>query len=68
MSTFLCKNGVRKEYFLTPTFIIEPNKDAIIFLKAPFFLSKGTATVKPAAARIDGLKIRQALLAGTEPN
>ena len=24
MSTFLCKNGVRKEYFLTPTFIIEP--------------------------------------------
>lgn len=44
------------------------NKDAIIFLKAPFFLSKGTATVKPAAARIDGLKIRQALLAGTEPN
>ena len=25
MSTFLCKNGVRKEYFLTPTFIIEPN-------------------------------------------
>jgi len=27
MSTFLCKNGVRKEYFLTPTFIIEPKKD-----------------------------------------
>ena len=26
MSTFLCKNGVRKEYFLTPTFIIEPKK------------------------------------------
>ena len=26
MSTFLCKNGVRKEYFLTPTFIIEPEK------------------------------------------
>lgn len=26
MSTFLCKNGVRKEYFLTPTFIIEPLK------------------------------------------
>ena len=26
MSTFLCKNGVRKEYFLTPTFIIEPIK------------------------------------------
>ena len=27
MSTFLCKNGVRKEYFLTPTFIIEPKFD-----------------------------------------
>ena len=26
MSTFLCKNGVRKEYFLTPTFIIEPKE------------------------------------------
>lgn len=26
MSTFLCKNGVRKEYFLTPTFIIEPER------------------------------------------
>ena len=50
------------------TFHFGYNKDAIIFLKAPFFLSKGTATVKPAAARIDGLKIRQALLAGTEPN
>ena len=29
MSTFLCKNGVRKEYFLTPTFIIEPEKRSI---------------------------------------
>ena len=36
MSTFLCKNGVRKEYFLTPTFIIEPKK---IGAKAPIFKS-----------------------------
>ena len=43
MSTFLCKNGVRKEYFLTPTFIIEPKKsvhfhtvcDTITVAKAP---------------------------------
>ena len=31
MSTFLCKNGVRKEYFLTPTFIIEPLFAAVFF-------------------------------------
>lgn len=30
MSTFLCKNGVRKEYFLTPTFIIEPKYRVVI--------------------------------------
>ena len=48
MSTFLCKNGVRKEYFLTPTFIIEPYfliiiKNVFLLKKVPCFLkeSKG---------------------------
>ena len=43
MSTFLCKNGVRKEYFLTPTFIIEPEKrlaEQEVFSK-PFLMSWG---------------------------
>ena len=40
MSTFLCKNGVRKEYFLTPTFIIEPEFiDAGRIVKVPLDLS-----------------------------
>ena len=33
MSTFLCKNGVRKEYFLTPTFIIEPIYGSAQYIK-----------------------------------
>ena len=40
MSTFLCKNGVRKEYFLTPTFIIEPE----------FFLGSVSSRVAQYAA------------------
>ncbi len=43
MSTFLCKNGVRKEYFLTPTFIIEPENrlaEQEVFSK-PFLMSWG---------------------------
>ena len=40
MSTFLCKNGVRKEYFLTPTFIIEPQKGERTHpVPSPFLLS-----------------------------
>lgn len=40
MSTFLCKNGVRKEYFLTPTFIIEPKKGGNFWFFVKFWGAK----------------------------
>ena len=44
MSTFLCKNGVRKEYFLTPTFIIEPNE--LFYQKAKRLLHKKYSSLR----------------------
>ena len=61
MSTFLCKNGVRKEYFLTPTFIIEPfyyvggPYEVKCILQAYFDLERGTvpATMRNGAGMWD---------------
>ena len=54
MSTFLCKNGVRKEYFLTPTFIIEPKKTAEETPLQSFSISQDyfSSTLAPASSSL----------------
>ena len=51
-----------------PPYWVSSKEGTFHFSQSAVFSIEGDATVKPAAAWIDGLKIRQALLAGTEPN